>query len=83
MHGEGVPPDPMFCCEGCSTRSKRLSSSRGKLKIFLGAAAGVGKTYQMLEEAQSPEKGLRRCSHRPRRDPRTARRLRLCWKDWR
>jgi two-component system sensor histidine kinase KdpD len=25
----------------------------GKLKIFLGYAAGVGKTYQMLEEAQS------------------------------
>ncbi|MDQ2776506.1 MAG: histidine kinase [Acidobacteriota bacterium] len=27
-------------------------SNRGKLKIFLGYAAGVGKTYQMLEEAQ-------------------------------
>jgi two-component system, OmpR family, sensor histidine kinase KdpD len=26
-------------------------SKRGKLKIFLGAAAGVGKTYTMLEEA--------------------------------
>lgn len=25
----------------------------GKLKIFLGYAAGVGKTYQMLQEAQS------------------------------
>ena len=25
---------------------------RGKLKIFMGYAAGVGKTYQMLEEAQ-------------------------------
>ena len=24
----------------------------GKLKIYLGYAAGVGKTYQMLEEAQ-------------------------------
>jgi len=28
------------------------SHERGKLKIFLGFAAGVGKTYQMLEEAQ-------------------------------
>jgi two-component system, OmpR family, sensor histidine kinase KdpD len=28
-------------------------SEAGKLKIFLGYAAGVGKTYQMLEEAQS------------------------------
>jgi two-component system sensor histidine kinase KdpD len=27
-------------------------AERGKLKIFLGYAAGVGKTYQMLEEAQ-------------------------------
>ena len=26
--------------------------SRGNLKIYLGYAAGVGKTYQMLEEAQ-------------------------------
>jgi two-component system, OmpR family, sensor histidine kinase KdpD len=26
--------------------------SRGKLKLFLGYAAGVGKTYRMLEEAQ-------------------------------
>ncbi len=28
-------------------------TTRGKLKIFLGYAAGVGKTYQMLEEAHS------------------------------
>src|SRR5579862_3694826 len=27
--------------------------ARGKLKIFLGYAAGVGKTYQMLFEAQA------------------------------
>ncbi len=26
---------------------------RGKLKVFLGYAAGVGKTYQMLDEAQA------------------------------
>lgn len=26
---------------------------RGELKVFLGYAAGVGKTYQMLEEAQN------------------------------
>ena len=29
--------------------------TRGKLKIFLGYAAGVGKTYQMLTEAQASE----------------------------
>ena len=28
------------------------AAGRGKLKIFLGYAAGVGKTYQMLDEAQ-------------------------------
>jgi two-component system sensor histidine kinase KdpD len=28
-------------------------SSRGRLKVFLGYAAGVGKTYQMLTEAQA------------------------------
>lgn len=26
---------------------------RGKLKIFFGASAGVGKTYSMLESARS------------------------------
>ena len=33
--------------------SKRI---RGRLKVFLGAAAGVGKTYQMLEEAWALKK---------------------------
>ena len=34
-------------------------SQRGRLKIFLGYAAGVGKTYQMLEEArQLKQRGL-------------------------
>ncbi len=32
-------------------QKEELSQSRGKLKIFLGAAPGVGKTYAMLEEA--------------------------------
>ena len=26
---------------------------RGRLKIYLGLAAGVGKTYRMLQEAQT------------------------------
>ncbi len=30
-----------------------LRSKKGKLKIFLGYAAGVGKTYQMLQEGQT------------------------------
>ena len=28
----------------------------GKLKIFMGAAPGVGKTYEMLQEARAEEK---------------------------
>ena len=34
-------------------------SNRGKLKIFLGYAAGVGKTYAMLEAAhQRRDQGI-------------------------
>lgn len=33
-------------------RREEDTLSKGKLKIFLGMAAGVGKTYAMLEEAQ-------------------------------
>ncbi len=33
-------------------RVKAEESTRGKLKIFFGAAAGVGKTYSMLESAR-------------------------------
>ncbi|MCX5716430.1 MAG: sensor histidine kinase KdpD [Candidatus Omnitrophica bacterium] len=35
---------------------KREESHRGKLKIFFGAAAGVGKTYSMLETARMQKK---------------------------
>jgi two-component system, OmpR family, sensor histidine kinase KdpD len=31
-------------------------AKRGRLKVFIGSAAGVGKTYQMLEEAQALKK---------------------------
>ena len=33
-------------------REEREASGRGKLRIYLGAFAGVGKTYAMLNEAQ-------------------------------
>ena len=32
--------------------SELKKAKRGRLKIFLGAAPGVGKTYAMLEAAQ-------------------------------
>src|SRR3954471_23150269 len=34
-------------------REQETKSGRGKLKIFFGAAAGVGKTYAMLEAAHT------------------------------
>ncbi|MES1180001.1 MAG: two-component sensor histidine kinase, partial [Hyphomicrobium sp.] len=35
---------------------KREERARGRLKIFLGAAPGVGKTYEMLRTARSKVK---------------------------
>ena len=37
---------------GCGEGSERAMSARGKLRVYLGAAPGVGKTYHMLDEAQ-------------------------------
>jgi len=34
------------------SQEKEYKPARGRLKIFLGAAAGVGKTYRMLSQAQ-------------------------------
>src|SRR6202045_5098178 len=33
--------------------ARREQSSAGRLKIFIGAAPGVGKTYEMLQTAQA------------------------------
>lgn len=43
-------PDPEDLLERISSER---NASTGKLKIFFGYAAGVGKTYAMLEEAQA------------------------------
>jgi two-component system, OmpR family, sensor histidine kinase KdpD len=37
-------------------QAQREESVAGKLKIFVGAAPGVGKTYKMLEEARAKRK---------------------------
>ena len=47
----GAQPDP-----GAQIEIAAPAVRRGKLKVFLGYAAGVGKTYQSLEEAQLLEK---------------------------
>jgi two-component system sensor histidine kinase KdpD len=50
MNGENRPdPDSLLALAEAEERQK----ARGRLKIFLGYAAGVGKTYSMLEAAHS------------------------------
>ncbi|MFZ0042792.1 MAG: histidine kinase [Solirubrobacteraceae bacterium] len=43
------------CSPGSPRRDERLTGDtrRGRYKIFLGMAAGVGKTYRMLQEGQA------------------------------
>ena len=46
--------------------------ARGKLRIYLGAAPGVGKTYAMLDEGWRRHEPRHRRRRRLRRDPRPA-----------
>ena len=48
-------------------------SQRGRLKIYLGYGPGVGKTYQMLQEAHRLKDGRNRCRRRLCRNPRPGR----------
>ena len=49
MSGEPLRPDPDRLLEAVEREAER--ARRGKLRIFFGASAGVGKTYSMLEAA--------------------------------
>ena len=42
-------PDPEELLK--QIKQEEIAKQRGKLKIFFGYAAGVGKTYAMLEAA--------------------------------
>jgi two-component system sensor histidine kinase KdpD len=46
------PPRPDPDALLARVQREEAQAKRGKLKIFFGATAGVGKTYQMLEEAR-------------------------------
>ena len=48
MTGRRPDPDALLA----KVQAQEAQSLRGKLKIFLGASAGVGKTYAMLEAGQ-------------------------------
>jgi two-component system, OmpR family, sensor histidine kinase KdpD len=53
---EECRPDPDALLQRLQQEEREAERKLGKLKIFVGAAAGVGKTHQMLEEAQSLKK---------------------------
>src|SRR3989442_15301488 len=46
-----VRPDPDALL--ARVQREEAKAKRGKLKVFFGATAGVGKTYAMLEEARA------------------------------
>ena len=49
MNDQRPNPDALLT----RVQAEETQQARGKLKIFLGAMAGVGKTYAMLEAAQA------------------------------
>ena len=49
MHDNRPDPDILLA----RVREEEAQQARGKLKIFFGATAGVGKTYAMLEAAHA------------------------------
>src|SRR6266436_4253470 len=49
MHDKRPNPDTLLA----RVQEEEAHRTRGKLKIFFGATAGVGKTYAMLEAAQA------------------------------
>ena len=60
----------------CSTRPAR--ETRGRLKIFLGAAPGVGKTYEMLTAGAAPQRATASTSWSAWSRPTAAPRPRRC-----
>jgi two-component system sensor histidine kinase KdpD len=49
MHEHRLDPDTLLA----RVQQEETHQARGKLKIFFGATAGVGKTYAMLEAAHA------------------------------
>ena len=58
-------PNPDALLRQVERAEREKQEQRGKLKIFFGYAAGVGKTYAMLKVAHQAKKGGgRRRGHR-------------------
>ncbi len=62
MNDDQTDPLPTPC-------SRRPAQERGRLKMFLGAAPGVGKTYEMLPQGAAMLRDGRRRRRRRRRNP--------------
>ena len=52
-NGESRPDDQRPSPEALLEAARREEGRTGKLKIFVGAAPGVGKTYEMLQQARA------------------------------
>src|SRR5579871_2108298 len=52
MTAEAERPDPDKLLAKLKAEEARTQSTRGRLRIYLGAAPGAGKTYAMLNEGQ-------------------------------
>src|SRR5271156_1351826 len=50
-------PDSVSRNDPGSSETPNPAPARGRLKVFLGYAAGVGKTFKMLHEAQERKRG--------------------------
>src|ERR1700730_16003190 len=50
MCGPAMPVGTLVLSRNFSDRETMSQQDRGQLRIYLGAAAGVGKTYAMLNE---------------------------------
>ena len=56
-NGDDTRPSPEAMLK--LAQAEEVTAELGKLKIFLGYAAGVGKTYAMLEAARQRKKDAR------------------------
>src|SRR6187397_1498872 len=56
MANQTRPDDQRPSPEALLEAARREESRAGKLKIFVGAAPGVGKTYEMLLQARARKK---------------------------
>src|SRR6187455_2762078 len=56
MAAQTRPDDQRPSPEALLEAARREESRAGRLKIFVGAAPGVGKTYEMLQQARARQR---------------------------